>query len=367
VATDHLVAVRPTPQGKVTFEGVADELFLDDATFRVLGLTGLSMPPAHQPEPWTASLTSTRANTAARVLAHVTDPRSSTPDWDMVKARVVDLPESITFTKNFAGNRFSIELNRRSGRVVLLAQPPNTPSSNPEAENLIGVGLAKADIDSLPTFLQLDLLGPFNDLQSTPFNDTPPSDYTPSGFRIETDGDLVARGLQLATVAKIRPTGPVFFWSDIAASIIEIKSDTAEPPGLVWIWTPSAPNPGASASIGDWDDVTTWLGYRIESPALVTLQLQSYKDHTTTEGRWWNDPAWAWELNAELQMKDYRGEVTVDHSLFPTGDTDAGPGQWYLRVPDGLPFSGQIVFGNTGGWFSNRPRIFAPFVLPVSL
>jgi len=65
-------------------------------------------------------------------------------------------------------------------------------------------------------------------------------------------------------------------------------------------------------------------------------------------------------------MKDYRGEVTVHGEITPseylvTGDEDAGPGKWYLRIPDGGPASGQVVFGNTGGWISNRPRIFAPF------
>jgi hypothetical protein len=52
------------------------------------------------------------------------------------------------------------------------------------------------------------------------------------------------------------------------------------------------------------------------------------------------------------------------NGAFPDGDTDSGPGKWTLRVPDGVSptlFKGQIVFGNTGGTASNRPRVYPAF------
>ena len=63
-------------------------------------------------------------------------------------------------------------------------------------------------------------------------------------------------------------------------------------------------------------------------------------------------------------MKDYRGEVTVSSELglSTKGDMDAGPGQWFLRILDGLPWYigfGSVYFGNTGGTFFTRPRIYS--------
>jgi hypothetical protein len=360
---DRLAAVRATPQVKGHLRRAADDRrVIDDATARWLGLDGFSFPAAGTTDPFTLALTSTRANKAFRGHGLLIDDRIQPEPWDLLKARVVDLPESVSVGADTTKNSFRLNLNRRSGRVVLFAQPPIVPADGASAGTLVGVGLAKADADGLPTAVEVDLLGPANDLHSSvPFNATPDAGWRHAGFRVKPDGELVIRGLQLISVGFVRPVDPTAFWTNTAASLVRIAPEGTAAPGAVFLWTPAEPLPGSGASAGDWEDLTSWIGFKIEDPALVTLQIQAYKDTTPTAARFWNDGGFSWLLEAEFQMKDYRGEVTVDADLSPEGDDDAGPGKWYLRIPDGAPFSGQVVFGNTGGWVSNRPRIFEPF------
>jgi hypothetical protein len=157
------------------------------------------------------------------------------------------------------------------------------------------------------------------------------------------------------------------FWTNTAAAFVGIAADPVadgdppKVPGPVWLWTPGEGLPSGSAPAGDWEDLEAAIGFRVEPDALMTLQLNSYKDSSASFQRW-NTSAMTWVLQAEFQMKDYRNEGTLTPgSLSATGNPDVGPGLWYLRLPDAAPFSGQVVFGNTGGWVSNRPRIFASF------
>lgn len=385
VATpDHLLAVRATPQARLAFRRVAppagaapaaERRVLDDATFRWLGLLSADKPADAAPPVFTGTLSATRTNTAVRGQATLTDDRITPSTWELARGRLSDLPESITVAANTTTNEFQIDLNRRGGRLQLVAQPPHVPSSGWAAGAIVGVGYAQADVEALPTSLHLDLLGGANPQQASPFNTTPDATWIRSGFRIQSDGELVVRGLQLIDVSYVRPSTfpsdwydsplvpPTAFWSQTAATIVKISSSDSNPPGPVWIWTPSEPPPVSSRIAGDWEGLTGWIGYKIESPALVTLQIQTYQATTTDLNRWWH-AGFPWLLQAEFQMKDYRGEVTVDADLSPEGDDDAGPGKWTLRIPDGAPFSGQVVFGNTGGWISNRPRIFPAFTPP---
>ena len=65
-------------------------------------------------------------------------------------------------------------------------------------------------------------------------------------------------------------------------------------------------------------------------------------------------------------MKDYRGEVTVHGEITPTeypvtGDDDAGPGQWVLRIrTEDRPVVKSA--SETGGWISEpTAHLLAPF------
>jgi hypothetical protein len=367
---DRLVALRATPQVKTMLRWVGTGEVDDDAAARVLGLTGLVLPPSVTDLPYRVSFSSKRANRAFRGHVLLSDVRVQASPWDLVRARIADVPESVVATLEDIG-RATLVLNRRSGRVVVFAQPLAVLSSGVLADVPVGVGLATVDVDALPTNLQIDVLGGTNDMQSAPFNKTPDAGWRRSGFRIKTDGELVARAIQLIDASFVRPATmdgskvvlPTVFWTQTAAALIRVAPESTAAPGAVWIWTPAAPFP-ASLVASAWEDLDAWIGYRIDSPALVTLQIQAYEANTTALSHWWNGLSWA--LRAELQMKDYRGEVTVHGEITPseyllTGDEDAGPGKWYLNIPDGSPAGGPVMFGNTGGWISSRPRIFAPF------
>ena len=373
---DRLLAVRATPQVDAVLREAAGENLADDLAARFLGLTGVVLPRSGSDDPYRASFTSKRANHAFRGHAWLTDLRVQPQPWDLVKARAVDLPETIVATLEKIG-RYTLTLNRRSGRFVVFAQPQIIPKSGVMANKLVGVGLATIDVDALPKSIQVDALGGANDFQSVPFNKSPDANWRRSGFRIKSDGEVIARAIQIFDAGYVRPTAigddddpsklnavpPTAFWTQAAAAIVKVASENAMAPGAVWIWTPAEPLP-SSLEASDWEDLDSWLGFKIEAPALVTLQLQSYQAQSQAIPRWWHGLSWL--LRAEFQMKDYRGEVTVHGEITPTeylvtGDEDAGPGQWVLRIPDGGPAGGQVCFGNTGGWISSRPRIFAPF------
>ncbi len=378
--SDTLLAVRATPQARLALrrippspDGSTDERrVVDDVTLRWLGVTGGDKPADGATPRFTGSLGVTRTNNAFRAGITLTDDRIVPSTWVLARARIADVPESVSVEAHTDTNEFKVNLNRRGGRVLLVAQPPHVPTSGWGAGSIVGVGLVQAQVDALPANLQLDLLGGTNPQQAEPFNSSPDSNWVRAGFRIQTDGQLVVRSLQIIDVAMVRPSTfpsawydtplvpPTAFWSQTAASLLQIDSEDGSPPGALWIWTPHEPPPVSSRIAGDWEGLDSWIGYKIESPALVTLQIQPYEATTTDLSTWWHDGL-SWLLKAEFQMQSYRGEVTVD-GVFPSGDTDAGPGKWTLRVPDGVPPVGdQIVFGNTGGWAGNRPRIFAPF------
>ena len=305
--------------------------------------------------------------------------------WEMVRGRVADVPESIRVIADTDHDSYSVDFNRRSGQTILFAQPPLTPTTGVYAGGLVGVGLAAAVVDSLPAGLQVDLLGGSNPLPSVPFNDVPNHAWRRSGFRIVAGDELVIRSLNVASVSHVRPNtyasganglpwngdivAPTAFWTWTAASIIRIHSGNGQPPNALWLWTPAEPLPSRTSSDytseSAWKpaNIDSWLGFKIEEPTLVDLQIQPYQGSTTTIPAWWNDVFLGWLLNVELQMKDYRGEVTVD-GAFPEGTIDSGIGKWTLRVPDGFLtglFNGQFVFGNTGGTPSNRPRVYPSF------
>ncbi|MBI2709427.1 MAG: hypothetical protein HYX34_06995 [Actinobacteria bacterium] len=373
---DRFRAVRATPQVVADFASAG--LAVSDlrrATARVLGLTSLGVARSPAPGPHRIRFSPGRANPALRGQANVDDTRFAPRRWSLVKARIASVPPQVDVTADIAKRSFTVALSERSGEVVLFAEPAIVPTDGPAAGSAAGIGLAKATVEAVPTRLQVDLLGPPNPQQDEPFNWSPDAGWRKAGFRILPDGELVIRALQMIGVDFARPPledQPLtLFWSNTAAAIVKIVAASApegEPPrtpGAVWLWTPSAGLPTGSTDPDDWEGLGGALGFRMDDDSLVTLQLNSYEPArapTETPPRRWNSGAFSWLLKGEFQMKDYGGEGTVvPGGLSPKGDPDAGPGLWYLRLPDAAPLGGQIVFGNTGGWISARPAIFASF------
>ena len=368
---DAYRAVRATPQVEADFGsaamGVAD---LRRATARVLGVETLDLARSPAPGPHKVDLAPRRANTAFRVELTADDSRFTPAAWSPVKARIAGLAAQTTLKADTTNKSFVIDLSEPTGAVDLFAEPAIVPTDGAAKDMAVGIGLMRASIDALPTHLELDLLGPPNPTQDEPFNWSTPAGWRKSGFRILTDRELIIRGVQLISVDRSRPPtngDPLeHFWSNTAAAIVKIalEEGAGNMFGPVWLWTPSAPLPGPGAAFGDWKDLDSAFGFRIEDKSLMTLQLNSYPTSLADSSPpvRWNSSSLSWELMAEFQMKDYRGEGTLTPgSLNTTGNPDAGPGLWYLRLPDAAPFSGQVVFGNTGGWISSRPAIFASF------
>jgi hypothetical protein len=368
---DAFRPARATPQVGANFSSATPAVSnLERATARVIGVQELSIARAPATD-HRVRLAPSRANAALRGELVVNDSRFTPSRWSLVKARCAHIPPVVSLRADIAARSFSLVASERAGELVLFSEPAIIPTDGAASGSVVGLGLARATIEGLPTQVDFDLLGPGNPRQDEPFNWSPPAGWRKSGFRIDTDGPMVIRGLQLIGVDFSRPaigsTPVTHFWTNTAAAFVGIAADPVadgdppKVPGPVWLWTPGEGLPSGSAPAGDWEDLEAAIGFRVEPDALMTLQLNSYKDSSASFQRW-NTSAMTWVLQAEFQMKDYRNEGTLTPgSLSATGNPDVGPGLWYLRLPDAAPFSGQVVFGNTGGWVSNRPRIFASF------
>jgi hypothetical protein len=362
---DRYRAARPTPQVVGNFGTAAMAAGdLTTATARVLGLQVLDIARSPAPGPHKVDLSAARANRAFRAQLDVSDARFDPPQWSLAKVRAGSLAPSTTLTADLTARSFVLDASERFGPITLFAEPAIIPTDGASAGTAIGVGLALATVEQVPTHLELDLLGPGNPQQSEPFNWSTDAGWRHGGFRILPDGELVIRGLQLLGIDRTSPIPLFDYWTNTAAALFKIAVADGGTFGPVWLWTPSEGLPGPGAALGDWDELYSALGFRMDGGSLVTLQLNSYQTDSvgqTTPPRRWSS-GFPWLLQAEFQMLDYGGEGTVEGSLSPVGNPDDGPGKWYLRLPDSAPFSGQIVFGNTGGWPSSRPAIFASFV-----
>jgi hypothetical protein len=121
------------------------------------------------------------------------------------------------------------------------------------------------------------------------------------------------------------------------------------------------------ADPADEDSPKTGVGYRIPSPGVtLTLDADVYGKTVNLANARWDALPGQWQLAQELQMSGYAGTVTLSNTEtfgFGAGNTDAGPGRWFLRVVNGRGWNaalgnGSAYFGNTGGWLGSRPRIF---------
>lgn len=362
---DRYRAARATPQVVADFTTAGLALGdLATATARVLGLRELGIARSPAPGPHRVGLAPERANRAFRAQVDVTDARFDPPSWALAKVRAGSLASTTSLTADLDARSFVLDASEAFGPVTLFAEPAIVPTDGAAADTAIGIGLARATVESVPTHLELDLLGPGNTRQSEPFNWSTPAGWRHSGFRILPNGELVIRGLQLIGIDRTRPSPRNHYWSNTAAALFRIAVADGDAFGPVWLWTPSAGLPGAGAASEAWDEPDSAIGFRMESGSRATLQLNSYLADLgdTSPPIGWASSSFSWLLQAEFQMEDYGGEGTLTPgSLSPTGDPDAGPGRWWLRLPDAAPFSGQVVFGNTGGWISSRPAIFASF------
>lgn len=352
--TDRLLATRATPQVKLRNLGSE----LHSATARVYGLRELNL---HTPTGLFAVRTvfdPARRNTALRAQLIELDTRFAPADRDTVKVRIASLPDTFTFARDSrvpAAVVTEITGSAVTGPGVMWSEPGVLRTDGPRTGTVAGIGLAEFDFDRLPRQLRVTSLP-----GSTPPNFSPlPAGWISSGTRFETSDDFRLSNVWNFAWDRDHPSSDRVWWSESKIPFLAFTKTGSGALGGMTLWTPSE-RPAADPAAPD-----SGLGFRIDDGLLVTLDLNSFSHEIAGTGALrWNSLGGTRSLAAELQMKDYRGEVTVASPLgaSPAGDPDAGPGQWFLRIVDGRPWYigfGSVYFGNTGGILTSRPRIFA--------
>ena len=399
-ATDRLVATTATPQIKARTTGTAG---LRAATARVLGITRLNATLDEAgPAALDVALDKGRVNPAFRAQVRDLDTRFADDERDLLKVRISSLPPDLMARTDVgpAADRplavVEARLSAPAGEGAFWMEPGLVRDSlaGQRAGSVAGIGLIEGAFDGLPRAARVSLLAamppgvPAGDL--VPHNWTPPTGWMTSGVKLE-----LAEMLHLQFVRQISwgadrtpaninepPDAPVgvglvlddgllSIWGRLDARFITIDQQGAaadtDPPRLdpLLLWLPAERPPANSHAPGG------GLGFLIDPMLRVTLDLDGYVAPTQQHSSRWdrvNADLVGWQLVQELQMQAYQGEVTVATPLqfSPAGDPNAGPGKWFLRVlksldswPAVLIGFGSVYFGNTGGNFWSRPRIFA--------
>ena len=173
--------------------------------------------------------------------------------------------------------------------------------------------------------------------------------------------------------------------------MLHLRRDPTGTDETLWVWLydspiPPPPTPGPPPDPcnppdgGGGPDITSGKAFRIGDGLLVDLAVRQYKLFDAPEKTMsnWNGftagttqllvsgisipfPVGKWLFDNDLQMKDYRGEITIVDAPSlgekldnPYGDWGAGPGQWYLRARDKLSiilYTGDLYMGNTGNGY----------------
>jgi hypothetical protein len=314
------------------------------------------------------------------------------PEDVMVRTDVGPDPDSIPPGPGIAV--VEARLSDATGEGSLWSEPSQTrdPLAGARAGEIAGVGLLELAFDGLPRAMRLSLLRksppgvPAGDL--VPHNWMPPSGWITDGVKAElcetldlhfvrsigwaADRPLLSEDIPpLTGVVLSEPDGLISFWSrtDITFLTIAQQTPVAAPgtprldPLIFWQAQERPPADPFKSKSG--------LGFLIGADLRVTLDVDAMvKKVLVRNGRWdgLGEALGNWGLTTELQMKDYQGEVTVASplDLSTAGDMNAGPGQWFLRVLNGLDHGiasligfGSVYFGNTGGTFYTRPRIYS--------
>jgi hypothetical protein len=401
-ATDRLVATGATPQFKLRSTPPSGMRAL---TARVIGVRRLNVTTqdsgalaAH------VALDPDRVNKAFRAQTRELDARFASDERDALKVRISELPDDVMIRTDVApdpddpsaGSGLAVieaRLSAATGEGSLWSEPSQMrdPLAGSRAGEIAGIGLLELAFDGLPRAARASLLRksppgvPATDL--VPHNWTPPAGWITSGVKAElcetidlhfvrsiawgADRPIKGSDIPPFTGVVLEPDGLISLWSRTDITFLTIAqqapASASDPPRLdpLIIWQPQERPPANPF------EAKGGLGFLIDPGLRITLDVDSMVKKTLARsGRWdgLSDALGNWDLMQEFQMKDYQGEVTVSSplGLSPAGDPNAGPGQWFLRVLNGLDSwpavligFGSAYFGNTGGTFFTRPRIYS--------
>lgn len=353
------------------------------------------------------------AQVRERRVAHPPDDRATPGVRSWLRARTAHVPDRITATPAFVaagqplGSAFggiALDAAERWGPGVLWAEPGfvRTEHTDELGEDK-GIGLATAGFDGLPSHLEAWLLQHAGDLGASrvpaelrlptvgPVN----AAWPPGGVLARLDGPLRLTRLMVAFAgddARACRTDDGDdhavrhgTWTEAIAPFVRLEpTESGVVRAAVWSTgdatppTPVPPPPEPDpCEADDEDDRKSALGWDLDEKLRASLAVRIYSLNTPSGKvvpRWWSMPTsdeeWenvdvprcgTWWLAQEIQMKDYRGVVAfypAESLDNPFGDWEAGPGQWWLRIRDGLDAflgSGDAFMGNVGGGYHFLP------------
>ncbi len=385
---------------------------VESVTTRLLGLSLASLTQTSIP-----SVARTRAkidfgarnNRSFRFEEVEIDTRVQPAPRTVWKARAGLLPDQLSgemHTNTDPGGSFffaKVATNEPITGGVVWAEPAQFRMAGDPRGELAGIGNVAATLDTVPVALELVLL------DKVPASHSGDADYaggetlpmvhpvsTPAavgGARVRFGGPLMASDIRLvsfagdAAVCLNGTPGLRSSWTETIVPLLNVAFDdmaTITDPvadHTFWYWTPESPpptppsgppaNPCSSSSSSS--SSTKDTAFRIAGGLLVDVAYRDYalQDLSTrTFSRWDGftavddvngDHVGTWKFTQELQMKGYRGEITIalapglsEKLGNPYGDWQAGPGHWYLRARDKLEivvYTGDLYMGNTGGGF----------------
>lgn len=422
-ATTGLRAVSARVQGVVGAEVPATLLSLSDVS------------PAPGETPVTARFSKGRPNGSLRAEAQVRERRVTHPPDDRatagvrswLRARTAHMPARINATPAFvaagapAGFSFggiALDADERWGAGVVWGEPGFAwEEHTDELGEDKGIGLITAGFDGLPAALEVWLLQHAGDLGTgrvpndlrLPSVGPADSAWPPGGVLARLDSPARLQHVMVALpgdASRVCRTDdgddhPVRHgnWTEAIAPFVRLEpSESGVVRAVVWstgdapapVPQPPPPEPDPCEADGDGAERKSALGWDLDEKLRASFAVRLYHLNTPSGKvvpRWWAMPTssedWddvddprcgVWWLEQEIQMKDYRGIVAfypAEALSNPFGDWQAGPGQWWLRIRDGLDAflgSGDAYMGNVGGGyhflgsngiFSTLPRIWS--------
>lgn len=404
---DQLVAATvrfgPVQAGKVTVSPsnpapggdpvsrVAVELSFDDRVNRSFRGDQVEIDPRVQPEP--------RSAVAGRV--------GEVPDRLAVDIRKNEDDGGKLF---FLGGSTASALS--DGQIW--AEPAQFRDAGSPRGEFAGIGNISLHLEEAPTEFE------YVDLASVPFRHRglpeyagaeelprvhPPGGATKEGgFRLQFTGRAAAHGNRIVEFKGDDTLGEDELgdvdqnalldarkwssWHKTLVPKLDLRPDPtgAGGPQTLWVWLYDSPPP----PLPDGVEATSGKAFRMSDGLLVDLAMRDYKVHddpNRTAVRWdalaagtytttiyvspflggmaepevVHVPYGTWLFDTDIQMKGYRGEITIVDAPSmsekldnPYGDWEAGPGEWYLRARDKLKivtYVGDLYMGNTGNGY----------------
>jgi hypothetical protein len=405
------IRIRNRPEGIPSFEGATARLLgLSDARLTLVPSTrdpntGDFTDPVSKLIP-SLSLAGPRPNKSLRFEGEEIDPRFQPGPRTPWKARIGSMPDTISgeiHSDEEAGTVFFVKTATSDSisDAVVWGEPLAIRDPGSSRPVVAGVQNVSALIGELPTSAEIVMIADVPSLhagdpqyaggETVPRVHAPSPPFQAGGVRLRLGGPLSVSEVRVAMFEdddfvcldkSADQTGFRSKWQEIIVPLLNVNIDgtpTKPDDTTVWLWpyTLVAPSPPPSGPPPDPCTTTAPKGpahgyaFRIGDHLLVDAALRLYELHDLSTHVFdrWNTftpgtdvdgaTVGTWLFQDDLQMKGYRGEITIttadaDKFDIPFGDWEAGPGNWYVRARDALSlylYTGDAFLGNTGGGF----------------